>query len=92
MRPRINEKMTRREMKQLKILIDPEIAEAYKQMCIEQNSSINIELVKYITEQVNEWIDSKQQVLASGCRKLSYDEQIEVLKKDPLWKETESDQ
>lgn len=61
MRKRIDINMTRRQMKQLKIFINPLVKEAYMQMCNEIGSSVNIQLEEYIINQVDEWKKLKQQ-------------------------------
>lgn len=60
MRKRIDNKMTRRQMKQIKIYIDPLIKEGYMQLCKEYGSSVNEQLEIFITNQVSKWEKLKQ--------------------------------
>ena len=61
MRKRIHENQTRREMKQVIILIKPEVAEAFKAYCKTKGASMNLELEHYITEQSRDYV--------KNCRK-----------------------
>jgi hypothetical protein len=80
MRKRIDNNMTRRQMKQLKIFINPLVKEAYMQMCKEKGCSINLELERYIINQVNDWKKkSKQQKLNI---KMTIKEATQIIKRN----------